>query len=318
MTYFPRDLTIPSSAPVSEVDWEEVDCLLCGRRNWLPLVEAPDDQRDGPGLWFVVVQCQECGLCFTNPRPSLSSIRRFHTRWPVMSHRPGSCSRRRLLNWVRRYGASSRFMSQLPCWHGQGRLLDVGCGRGLLLQRLHAEGWQVVGLDPSPVVVHHIHSQLKLPAVIGSLPHPDLQPASFDVITIREMLAQVHDPLELLRQARKLLVPGGKLHVTVPNIDSLPFRWFGHNWQDLNLPRHLTHFAPWTLQRMLQRAGFRVQSLRMVPHPAGIRRSARRACATRNWRSWQRWLTLRAASFLAARYACFVQESDLIQAIAQR
>ena len=52
-----------------------------------------------------------------------------------------------------------------------------------------------------------------------------------------------------------------QLLVVAPNIDSLPFRWFGSAWNGLDLPRHLTHFAPWTLQLLLERAGFTVEAV---------------------------------------------------------
>ncbi len=45
---------------------------------WLTVVEAPDSAPDGTGLWFAVVQCLDCGLCFTNPRPSEASIGQFY------------------------------------------------------------------------------------------------------------------------------------------------------------------------------------------------------------------------------------------------
>ena len=69
-----------------------------------------------------------------------------------------------------------------------------------------------------------------------------------------QSLEHVHDPQEVLSEARRTLAPGGKLIVATPNIDSLPFRWFGHAWYGLDLPRHLTHLAAWTLRLMLHRA----------------------------------------------------------------
>src|SRR5215470_13964993 len=77
MSFFPRDLGAPAT-PGPVVEWEEANCLLCGGRNWAPLVEAPDRLAGGSGLWFAVVQCHDCGLCFTNPRPSLNSIGQFY------------------------------------------------------------------------------------------------------------------------------------------------------------------------------------------------------------------------------------------------
>src|SRR5262249_8349053 len=79
-------------------------------------------------------------------------------------------------------------------------------------------------------------------------------------------------------EARRLLAPGGKVIVAVPNIDSLQFRWFGAAWYGLDLPRHLTHFTPDTLKAMLQRAGFGVRRMRMVRHSDWLRSSAPRPC----------------------------------------
>src|SRR5438445_11266107 len=72
----PMSFFLPEPATIADktepvIEWEETDCLLCGSRKWSQIVEAPDPGADGAGLWFAVVQCQRCGLCFTNPRPSV-------------------------------------------------------------------------------------------------------------------------------------------------------------------------------------------------------------------------------------------------------
>src|SRR5262249_34256030 len=132
-------------------------------------------------------------------------------------------------------------------WHGNGRLLDFGCGGGSFLERMHKQGWSRVGLDTSEAAVRSIRSELGLAAPVGTLPHPELAPESFDVITMWHALEHVHAPLDVLREAHRLLAPGGRLLVAVPNIASWPFRWFGRDWFGLDLPRHLTHFEPETL-----------------------------------------------------------------------
>src|SRR5262249_3713298 len=103
-----------------------------------------------------------------------------------------------------------------------------------------------------------------------------------------------------------------------PNIDSLPFRWFGHAWTGLDLPRHLTHFAPWTLQLLLERAGFRVGPIRMVRHSDWLRKSAQRARAgLRPWH-WQRWLTSKPLSRLATWYCYLTKQADCLRSTARR
>src|SRR5262249_55154007 len=145
-----RDLTAVE-VPKPLVEWEEPDCLLCGGHRWAPLLEAPDCTRDGTGLWFAVVQCHDCGLCFTNPRPSAASMAQFYP--PSYPPHRTAASRRPPKPWHIRFPSpwrgprkERRFLE----WHGRGRLLDFGCGGGSFLERMHAKGWQVTGLDISP------------------------------------------------------------------------------------------------------------------------------------------------------------------------
>ena len=310
MSFFPCDLAAPASPSGPVVEWEETDCLLCGGRRWSHLVEAPDAIPGGTGLWFAVVQCQDCGLCFTNPRPNIHTIGQFYPSY-YRPHR--SPIRRQRWRWHlplphtwRRAGWERR---SLP-WHGQGRLLDFGCGGGTFLERMHHQAWQVTGIDVSASVVHQFRSRTGLRALVGTLPHPDLRPGDFDVITMWQALEHVHAPMEVLREAHRLLAPDGRLIVAVPNIDSLPYRWFGPSWSGLDLPRHLTHFSPWTLQLMLERAGFCAGPVRMVRHCEWLRTSARLCLQNRRGPHWYRWLLNKPAAILATWYGAATQQSD--------
>jgi SAM-dependent methyltransferase len=298
------------------MEWEETACLLCGSGRWSRLIVAPDNQPGGSGFSFAVVQCQHCGLCFTNPRPSPASIGQFYPDdyRPFRPHRS-----RRPRRWQRLLAGSARGTARRPLpLTGGGRLLDFGCGSGAFLEDMNRQGWQVVGIDASTAAVRHVRTARGLRALAGTLPHPELRAERFDVITMWQSLEHVHAPLEVLREAHRLLVPGGKLVVTVPSIDSLAFRWFGPCWYGLDLPRHLTHFAPRTLHRMLERAGFRVGPARMVRHSAWLRWSARLACRSPHAQRWLRWLQLPLASRLAAGYSYLRRQSDCIAITAER
>jgi 2-polyprenyl-3-methyl-5-hydroxy-6-metoxy-1,4-benzoquinol methylase len=191
-----------------------------------------------------------------------------------------------------------------------GRLLDFGCGNGAFLEQMAQQGWQVTGIDV--IVPEELARRAagRFPVLAGSLPHADLAPRTFDVITMWQSLEHVHDPLAVLHEARRLLVPGGQLLISVPNLASASFGWFGANWFGLDLPRHLTHFTPTTLHRMLQRAGFHVSSIRMIRHSSWMRHSAHRR-VRRSKVSWrQRLLRARLGSTLAAWYAYLTFQSD--------
>jgi len=315
MGYLQQEAAWPAAVSRPTIGWEEPACLLCGRRHWSQIVEAPDTSAGGSGLWFAVVQCRECGLCFTNPRPDRASIGQFYPPG-YGPHQPRDVERR-----PRRRPATWRMPGQpwrtLP-WPGPGRLLDFGCGRGSFLERVRRQGWQATGIDVAGVADQCVRGESASPVLVGTLPHPELVPASFDVITMWHSLEHVHDPLAVLGEAHRLLVPGGQLLVAVPNIDSLPFGWFAQAWIGLDLPRHLTHFTPGTLHSMLRRAGFKVGRLRLVRHSHWLRASAVLSERLLPRPRWRRWLKAGPPSRLATWYAFLTGRADCLQVAATR
>jgi SAM-dependent methyltransferase len=203
-------------------------------------------------------------------------------------------------------------------WHGAGRLLDVGCGGGSFLHRMHLQGWQVTGIDVHQPVIQRINTQLGLSALAGSLPHPSLKSDSFDVVTFWQSLEHMHWPLQMLREAHRLLAPGGKLVVGVPNIASGPFRWFGPDWFPLELPRHLVHFSPATLRQMLEAAGFLDPETQFVRAPTWLQSSARIARDRHHGSLLLHSLALRPLSRVVADYLKFTGQSEYITAIASK
>jgi SAM-dependent methyltransferase len=203
-------------------------------------------------------------------------------------------------------------------WPKPGRLLDFGCGGGSYLCEMAARGWQVTGMDSSIQTVQSIREQYGFDVVAGTLPHPDLTPGSFDVITMWQSLEHVSEPLEVLRAAYELLVSGGKLIVAVPNFESLSAEWFGENWYGLDLPRHLTHFVPGTLSEMLQTSGFRVSAMRSWVHADWLRSSAGQAIASGKRGLRTNLLHWKPLSRLMAWYSHLRGRPDSIVAVAER
>ena len=149
-------------------------------------------------------------------------------------------------------------------------------------------GWRVEGIDLFPQVVDAVRRKPGMRAHLGSLPHPDIKPGTFDAITMRHSLEHVPFPKDVLQAAAGTLRSGGVLVVGVPNFDSWSFQHFQQNWTGLALPRHLTHFTPTTLCRMAEAVGFRTLAIeqigrdgRIASRPASPRPPATQPAATK-------------------------------------
>lgn len=300
--------------------WEETPCLLCGRDESDVIAEGADQlAAPGAGLRFAVVQCRHCRLAYTNPRPIPDTIGRFYPR-DYVPHEPRADGR------TRRPSRASLRLFGRPCverrgylpWPGTGRLLDFGCGAGGFLQRMAGLGWRVTGIDSSNRAVESIRPDSRITTLVGTLPHADLAPGSFDVVTMWQSLEHVHQPLAVLRAAYELLVPGGRMVIAVPNIASATSRRFGEHWFGLDLPRHLTHFTPGTLSAMLGAAGLAVESLRGWVHAEWVRESASRACAAGSGGMLERLLSWKSAAKIAAWLGYAGGSADCLVAIARR
>ena len=312
------DATATAGPPVT---WEDAPCPLCGLHAGAPILEAPDPVPPArTGLVFAVVRCGNCGLTYTNPRPNERTISRFYPSDYRPHHHSGkprpSRHARPLWSWLFGRPCSER-RGALP-WPGPGRLLDFGCGAGRFLRTMADQGWQVTGLDSAASAVDHVRDEHGLPALVGTLPHSDLAPCSFDVVTMWHSLEHVHRPLAILREAYRLLVPGGKLVVATPNIASLPFRVFGRSWFGLDLPRHLTHFTPATLSAMIHAAGIRPEQVRQVRHSDWLRSTAKMAVRDGTHSLLARTLLWKPTSKVAAWLCYAAGVADCVLCVAER
>jgi SAM-dependent methyltransferase len=96
------------------------------------------------------------------------------------------------------------------------RVLDIGCGVGAFVRRLREFTPQVCGTDVDrESVLRGVEQVPDLALAVGErMPFRD---GSFDVILLHEVLEHVDNDLETLREARRLLAPGGKVVVFCPN-----------------------------------------------------------------------------------------------------
>lgn len=137
-----------------------------------------------------------------------------------------------------------------------GRLLDVGCGLGYLLEAARARGWDATGVDPSPFSVAQARAK-GFEAHRGLLHELNLPAASFDAISLLQVVEHLIDPRALLAECRRLLKPGGAILVETPNPASLLATVKKEGFNYWIPPVHCVWYTPDSLGRLLRDAGLR-------------------------------------------------------------
>ncbi|MBI4456229.1 MAG: class I SAM-dependent methyltransferase [Acidobacteria bacterium] len=228
-------------------------CPICEARELQVLFEEAYDYITGEV--FQVWHCHKCEVGFTSPQPQNlepyypPEYRRYTGPVPALLK---SLYRHRARGWSR--------MAQKP-----GRALELGCGDGVMLETLRQAGWSVFGMERTPAMAKVAHQTLELPIFVGGL-EALLPEARFDLIIAFQALEHMRDPLAILKQCAILLKSGGMLIVSVPNLDSWQARYAGCHWFHLDVPRHLYHFSPRSLSKLLSLAGLTACKVNFVSY----------------------------------------------------
>lgn len=144
------------------------------------------------------------------------------------------------------------------------RLLDVGFGRGYLLQMAQGYGFEAYGVDSSAAKVDPLHPRFGervQRAVAGSDPLPW---SGFDAVVLSHVLEHLPEPRRVLRELWEAMNPGAWLYVAVPDIDAMDYKVFGKHWDVISPLVHLQYFTERSLTAALEDCGFEdVQRIRL-------------------------------------------------------
>ncbi len=126
----------------------------------------------------------------------------------------------------------------------RGKLLDVPAGEGALSARLSEAGFQVEGCDLYPEIFRVPGIEVRRGDLSGALPYED---AEFQYITCLEGLEHIENPHQAVREFARLLVPGGHLVISVPNVLNIEERvkWL--------LNGYTSHFKPISQEHLRMR-----------------------------------------------------------------
>jgi len=158
-----------------------------------------------------------------------------------------------------RRATASRLLDLIAAHVPSGRLLDVGCGHGLLLDEARRRGYDTVGLELSREGARYARETLGLD--VRELPLEGLAessngavPGEFDVVVLADVLEHLDDPVDAIDRCALLLRPGGVFCVVTPDPSSLTAKLAGARWWGY-LPAHTVLLPRRTLRELISARG---------------------------------------------------------------
>jgi 2-polyprenyl-3-methyl-5-hydroxy-6-metoxy-1,4-benzoquinol methylase len=236
-------------------------CPICNSNNIQEQLSAKDHTVSQQ--IFSIWHCKACTARFTQDVPDQGSIGAYYASENYISH---SDTKKGIVNNLyhlvrkRTLGAKRRLVINVT-GTVEGSILDIGCGTGAFLDTMKEADWSITGLEPDIVArtkaAELYNIQPKEPGILF-----ELTPASFNAITMWHVLEHVHELHAYIKQIEKLLAPGGKAFIAVPNYTSKDADIYKAHWAAYDVPRHLYHFSPQSMGTLLAQHGLKLASVK--------------------------------------------------------
>jgi 2-polyprenyl-3-methyl-5-hydroxy-6-metoxy-1,4-benzoquinol methylase len=198
---------------------------------------------------FPMARCRGCRHLFVDGTVDSGALDEVYRRYSYdrndLEHVPGFVIDR-LRQVIAPFGSARR----------NGRLLDVGFGAGALLKVAREQNWRPYGIEMSALAVEQAKQNGFPDVIAGDFLAAPWEDGFFDVIVMTELVEHLPEPRPFLRQAKRLLSPGGLLYLTTPNGQGLSGRLLGIQWSAAAPPEHLHLFSPRSLGLLLAAEGF--------------------------------------------------------------
>ena len=231
------------SAPARDPE-PRVGCPVCG--------EPRRDRLFGKDGW-PVARCPACGLVYVDATVDRAALDRIYGRdyyeGEVFDDYLGERDARLASGRVR----AARLAALVP----HGRLLDLGCAAGYFLHAASAH-YEVTGVEVSAFASQHARDEFGHRVFTGEIFDAPLADGEFDVVTLWDVVEHLADPRAVLREVARVTRTGGLLALTTGDVEGPLASQDLERWDLMCPPAHLLFFAPRTIERLLNDAGFEI------------------------------------------------------------
>ncbi len=202
-----------------------------------------------PGQYGDLYRCERCGTVAQPSLPKGDALLELYRQMRDDRYLEEESGRR---------ATARRVLGEIGHFAPSGRLLDVGCGHGLLLDEARMAGYEVEGLELSEHAAAHARDTLGLTVHSKTLADVPATPR-YNAIVLADVIEHLDDPVAAIERCGRLLEPGGVLCVVTPDPGSRTAQLAGAGWWGY-LPAHTYLLPRKTLRELLHRKGLDVEA----------------------------------------------------------
>lgn len=232
-------------------------CPVCNAAAIHPVLQVKDYTVTGEE--FSVYECADCLLRFTQDVPDSDHVSPYYKAESYISHTNTSRGFiNRLYHFVRRKTiVKKRKLIERTTGLKRGNILDVGSGIGSFIHEMKQHGWTATGIEPDADARKVSRDTYSLELAEASQFY-QLPVGHFDAITLWHVLEHVHDLSKYVQQLKSVLKDNGRIFIAVPNYTSGDARLYQQYWAAYDVPRHLYHFSPRSIVKLMEQNGLDV------------------------------------------------------------
>ena len=217
------------------------------------------------GETFELWRCAGCDFLFTQDPPTPEDAGRYYQGEEYISHSDNQKGLvNKLYHQARDFMLGRKYALVNKVAKGK-RLLDYGTGTGYFTDYMLRKGYEARGIEIDENARKYGREKFGIIVDAPEALFDDFTSDAFDVISLWHVLEHLYDPIKYLNRFSEILSERGKLIIAVPNHRSTDAASYGADWAAYDVPRHLWHFSPATMRRMMKKAGFRVVATRHMP-----------------------------------------------------
>lgn len=235
---------------------QSIRCNLCGSGRYylvyktkqanppVPAYQISESHLEKPSK---IMRCMVCGLVFAAQDMTSQSIEKSYEDLvdpDYVSEEKGRGEQAKLI------------LAKISKFKKTGKLLEIGCGPGFLLNQAKRQGWNVSGVELSLWAQKYAQERFDVSIQRGTLFEAAFPDRFFDVIVMTDLIEHVQDPHALLTEVRRILRNDGIIYISTPDINSVLSRMLKAQWWGIN-KYHLFYFSKKTLELFFEKTGFR-------------------------------------------------------------